>query len=242
MPLPLTVAIPTMDRWEKFLSKTLPTYLAVPQVAEVLICDENGHDIEAILKSEWATHPKLTLHQNSKRLGIYHNKRQCIELAKNKWVAVLDSDNIFNEEYFYEVEEIFKKEGPKPNHFIACADAIFINEETGEVSKPIEQFGGYEISKENWNQIFGKPRWNFLLNDGNWIVPKSVLQYLPTDVEDKDILAADAIYMVHKFVKAGYIFDVREELKYFHIVHDKSTWKATATESNRIFVGTNWFL
>lgn len=242
MALPLTVAIPTMNRWEKYLSRTLPTYLNAPQIAEVLICDENGNDIEAILASEWAGNPKLTLHKNSKRLGIYHNKRQCIELAKNPWVCVLDSDNIFNEQYFCTLEEIFQKEGPKPNHFLACSDAIFINENTGEITKPIEHFSGYEISKENWNGIFGQPRWNFLLNDGNWMVPKSVLSTLPKDVEDKDILAADAIYMVHKFVKGGYIFDIRGELSYFHMVHDESTWKATATESNRIFMGTNWFL
>lgn len=242
MSVSLTVAVPTMDRWDKFLSKTLPTYLNAPQVTEVLICDENGHDAAAIQASKWAGHPKLRLHINSKRLGIYHNKRQCIELAKSKWVAVLDSDNIFNEEYFLQLEEILGKDDGQSKHFYASSNAIFINEETGEVTKPIEHFSGYEISKDTWNRIFGVPRWNFLLNDGNWVVPKSVVDCLPTTVEDKDILAADAIYMVHKFIKAGYIFNLRSELSYYHIVHDQSTWKATATESNRIFMGTNWFL
>ena len=37
----------------------LPTYLNSPQVRHVLISDETGEDIAAILASEWALHPKL---------------------------------------------------------------------------------------------------------------------------------------------------------------------------------------
>ena len=43
----LTIAIPTMKRWD-FLKNTLPTYLARPEVGEVIICDETGDDVNEI--------------------------------------------------------------------------------------------------------------------------------------------------------------------------------------------------
>ena len=75
--IPLTVAIPTMRRW-KYLEKTLPLYLNHSAIQHVVVCDETGEDIEAICASGWNRHPKLTLHRNPKRLGIYYNKRKCI--------------------------------------------------------------------------------------------------------------------------------------------------------------------
>ena len=65
----LTIAIPTMKRWNFFLERSLPIYLQCSLVKYVLICDETGEDIEAILKSPFANHPKLILHKNPKRLG-----------------------------------------------------------------------------------------------------------------------------------------------------------------------------
>lgn len=239
MSLPLTVAIPTMRRWEPFLKMFLPTYLNSPQVRHVLISDETGEDIAAILASEWALHPKLILNQNPVRLGIYHNKRRCIELAPTEWVGVFDSDNFFPPEYFQKLEEIWNK-GFNPMHFYACGRGFFVNENGGDVTRPLDLFSGHVLDRSNWNSIFNLQGWNYLLNDGNWVVNRSVLAHLPTDVLDKDILAADAIYMVHKFVRAGYSFNIVDGLSYIHTVHKGSTWAATSEDSTRIFNDTNW--
>ena len=122
----LTVAIPTMRRWDKFLSKSLPTYLNHPFVKNVLICDETGEDIAAIRASEWATNPKLILKQNERRLGIYHNKRQCIELAPTEWVGVFDSDNFFDANFFNSLEAVWKSEGADSKTFYACGNGLFV--------------------------------------------------------------------------------------------------------------------
>ena len=239
---PLTVAIPTMKRWDRFLFKYLPVYLESPQVTKVLICDETGEDIDAIEQSQWANHPKLILHRNKERLGIYHNKRQCIELSPTEWVGVFDSDNFFPQEYFDTLEDLWTREGANQMKFYACGNAIFINDDTNVATKPLERFRGLTLNKENWNTIFSQPFWNFLLNDGNWVVHQSVINVLPRNVLDKDILAADAIYMVHIFVKAGYIFHIDPDLSYYHITHNGSTWTTTAKDSLRIFNETNWFI
>jgi hypothetical protein len=102
----LTVAIPTMRRYDGFLKQLLPVYLANPLVKYVLICDETGEDADAI-EREIGKHEKLIMKRNPMRLGIYHNKRQCIELAPTDWVAVFDSDNFFNADFFMELAKLW---------------------------------------------------------------------------------------------------------------------------------------
>lgn len=236
----LTVAIPTMRRWA-FLEKSLPVYFNHPLVKHVLICDETGEDSDAIQASQWAGHSKLILQRNRTRLGIYFNKRQCIDLAPTEWVAVLDSDNFFDEAFFTNLASIWAKEGAKPNHFYACGRGLFVHED-GSIHNPIDGFGGFQLTSQTWNDIFNRQRWNFMLNDGNWVVPRKVLSCLPTDVRDEDILATDAIYMARLFVKGGYTYDIRDELTYIHSVHKGSSWIQNGDACMKIWNSTNWKL
>lgn len=236
----LTVAIPTMRRWE-FLQKSLPIYLKHPFIQKVLICDETGEDIDAIQVSPFANNPNLILHKNEKRLGIYHNKRQCIELAPTEWVAVLDSDNFFGDDFFDNLQTLWEREGANPMHFYACGRGLFLNE-NGSTTNPLDGFGGTKLDKANWNGVFNRPKWNFMLNDGNWIVPRAVLSCLPQDVKDEDILATDAIYMAKRFVEGGFTYDIRSELAYIHTVHQGSSWIQQSDANMRIWNSTNWKL
>ena len=45
-----SLCIPTMDRFDNFLSKYLPKYLENEYINEIVITDENGNDIEKIKK------------------------------------------------------------------------------------------------------------------------------------------------------------------------------------------------
>ena len=236
----LTVAIPTMRRWA-FLEKSLPLYLNHPLIEYVLICDETGEDIDAIQASQWSSHPKLILHKNPERLGIYFNKRKCIEIAPTDWVAVFDSDNFFGTDFFDSLASIWANEGADPTHFYACGTALFVKE-TGTITNPIDGFGGVKLTKETWNDIFSRSKWNYILNDGNWIVPRSVLSYLPTNVRDEDILATDAIYMARLFVQGGFTYDIRKELSYIHSVHEGSSWIQNGDACMKIWNSTNWKL
>jgi hypothetical protein len=81
-----------------------------------------------------------------------------------------------------------------------------------------------------------------MLNDGNWIVHCSVLNTLPTNIQDEEILATDAIFMARCFVAHGYTYDIREELTYIHRVHKESSWILQGEENMRILKSTNWKL
>lgn len=227
----LSIAIPTMNRWS-FLKDSLPTMLEQSLVKEIVICDENGNDIEEIQKSSLFLNPKLKLIKNEKRLGIYENKYKAASLCLGEWIAILDSDNVFPEEWFYEIEECIKR--GKSKRIFASASFKSINIETGEVQIPCQQFDGLVLDKTSWNSFFSKPKWNFLLNDGNWVIPREALDFLPKSIKSQQLLAADAIFMLRCWIQAGFTIEYVKGLSYIHTVHSKSSWIETAAESSRI--------
>jgi glycosyltransferase involved in cell wall biosynthesis len=232
----LSIAIPTMNRWS-FLKDSLPLMLEQELVKEIVVCDENGNDIEAIQNSPFYSNAKLKLFKNEKRLGIYENKCKAASLCSGDWIAILDSDNFFPEEWFYEIEECIKKGLSK--RIFASASFKSINIETGTTEYPCEQFDGLVLDKTSWNSFFSRPKWNFLLNDGNWVIPREAVEYLPKTIQSHQLLAADAIFMLRCWIQAGYSIEYVKGLSYIHTVHSKSSWIETAAESSRI-LGQRW--
>jgi hypothetical protein len=45
-----SLCIPTLDRFDNFLSKNLVKYLQNEDISEIIITDENGNDIEKLIK------------------------------------------------------------------------------------------------------------------------------------------------------------------------------------------------
>jgi hypothetical protein len=237
----LTIAIPTMKRFS-FLQHTLPLYLNRPEVARVVLCDETGEDATAIQASSFSNHPKLRVLVNERRLGIYENKLKCIrESQETPMVAVLDSDNLFSEEWFEVLSETVQRLGMSTIY--ASAGFVSIDQRTGATKTPCSSFSGTRISNKTWNSTFLKPGWNHLLNDGNWVLPsKEAFAALPTNVKSSDLEAADAIFMLQQFVKQGMEIYYVPGLSYKHIVHDGSSWLQTAKESTQIFTTREWKL
>lgn len=234
----LTIAIPTMRRWI-FLKNSLPGFLKRPEVAEVIICDETGEDISEIMKSNLSRNPKLRCIQNDRILGIYENKRKCISMAKTEWVALLDSDNYFQDDWFDIISNIDQKDLTK---IYASADFKTVNAEEGSVLQNCTQFSGLTLSLDNWNSMLTTPGWNFLLNDGNWVLPKKCLNLLPITTKSNDLLAVDALYMLRCFVKGGLSVYYIPDLSYIHMVHNGSSWIKTEARSTTIMNDTDWNL
>ena len=235
-----TVAIPTMRRWTTFLEKSLPQYLEFDLVSHVVVCDETGEDAAAIATSKYANHPKLHVYTNEKRLGAYLNKRKCIEKAPTEWVAVLDSDNIFSEDFFSVAQETLCKESMNPKLVMASSETIRIFMKVGIEQNVTEHFTGLRITRANWNSVLKMPYWNFLLNDGNYIVHKSVFSYLSPNYTLEEVQAVDAILAAKQFVENGCTYYIVPGMKYIHTVHNDSFWLKTDRESTRILNTTDW--
>ena len=235
----LTVAIPTMNRFS-FLQKSLPVYLDNPLITAVVICDETGEDVRQIEQKAWGKHPKLRLHVNPKRLGMYYNKRKCMEVSPTDWVALLDSDNIFPEDFFETIHDLWKKDGADTNVVYASGQITRLFLETGESEERTNHFAGMKISKQTWNSTLEKQNWNFLLNDGNWIGHKSLLEAWPTDISEEKIRATDSIRIVRNFILQGKTYSIVPNLKYIHTVHDDSEWIKTEAQSSYLLATMNW--
>jgi glycosyltransferase involved in cell wall biosynthesis len=239
----LCMAIPTMKRWS-FLKQNLPLFLSRPEVLEVVITDETGEDIEQIQQSPFYNHPKLRLFKNEERLGIYHNKRKAFSLAKAPWVALIDSDNSFPEEWF----EVLSEEIDLKNTKMVYGSAAFrsVNLVTGEVLQHCLQFEDLRLQSQNWNQVVYRiPKWNFLLNDGNWVLHSSALQHLPEVVAPEFQAGAkfcDAIYSLRCLIQAGFTIWYIPGLSYIHTVHPESSWLTTEKPSTLAFNRTDWRL
>ena len=229
-----------MDRWS-FLEKQLPVYLNHPGVEYVVICDENGADIEAICQSGLDTNTKLRMYQNDSVLGVYGNKRECIIKAPTDYVAVLDSDNYFDNEYIDEALKCIKRDlATGNNKTIYCAgvnERLFLD--TGVVERRTDHFSGMKINRANWNQVLDMPSWNFLLNDGNAIWPKSYIVHMP-DLPEERVVGTDSILAMRQAIQAGYTLSVEPSLHYVHTVHDGSHWKQTARVSTRLLGLMSW--
>ena len=238
----LTVAIPTMRRWKGFLEKLLPSLLENELVTYVLISDETGEDVAAIKASSYTSNPKLILHQNPTRLGMYYNKRKCLELAPTDWVAILDSDNIFPESFFETLFDTWTTEGADPKTIYASSEIIRVFTKTGQSEERTRHFSGMRIQKNNWNTVLQTQAWNFLLNDGNWVGHKSVLDAWLTDIPEEKIRSTDSLRIMRNFVKVGFTLYIVPGLRYIHTVHNDSEWIKTESESSYLLSTTKWTL
>ena len=235
----LTVAIPTMRRWKGFLEKSLPTFLNNDYVTYVVVCDETGEDAAAIRASKWWNHKKLRVFENEERLGMYANKRKCVEVSPTDWVAVLDSDNIFPESFFEVLLETWKDEGANVKTIYAASDIVRVFLKTGESEERTSHFSGMRINRLNWNSVLKMKAWNFLLNDGNWVGHKSVLEAWPP-IPESQVRATDSIRIVKGLVERGFTYYIVPGMRYIHTVHDDSEWIKTEKESSYLLATTEW--
>jgi len=233
----LTVAIPTLRRWN-FLQKTLPILLDNDLITYVVISDETGEDVKQIQTTSYASNPKLILSTNTEILGMYRNKRKCLELAPTEWVAVLDSDNVFPETFFETIHDELKTADPKTIYASSHIVRLFLK--TGESEERTEHFSGKRITKSTWNETLQTHAWNFLLNDGNWIGNKSLLEAWPLDIPESKIKATDSLMIVRNAVLAGFTYYVVPGLRYIHTVHDDSEWIKTEQMSSFLLATTTW--
>lgn len=230
-----------MRRWEHFLSKSLPRYLENPLISHVVVCDETGEDADAIEASMMKSHSKLRVIRNKTRLGAYLNKRQCILESPTEWVAVLDSDNHFPDTFFETLFDTWaREEEPNPRTLYGAGDIQRIFLDSGKSENKTTHFEGRIVTQENWNETLQMPYWPYMLNDGNWIVNRCALEHLPGNVPDSETRAVDALFTVHRLVKAGWSYHIVKGLYYIHTVHNDSEWLKTERESERILGSTNW--
>ena len=162
-----SLCIPTKDRYDNLINN-LHKYIKNPLISEIIICDENGNDINKIknIISKENLESKFKLFINEKPLGAFLNKINCCQRASNQWIALIDSAKFADINYF----EYVKKK---------INDNKFSNETI------IAPYYENETDRINYNKDIILTRKNILsfkigkfLNTGNFVINKYIIDNL----------------------------------------------------------------
>jgi hypothetical protein len=217
-----TLCIPTIDRFDNFLSQYLPKYLANEYINEIVITDENGNDIEKI-KLFFPENNKLILVKNESRLGPFLNKIKACSLAKNEWIVLMDSDNFAYKDYFIKAKDYIEKNINNEKNIILAPSFARPNFNYYHLSGTI-------LKKGCFNDTI-KSQSSTLMNTGNYVINKYLIDNLELSNETENIpksSACDVIYFnTLLFEQLDLNMHVVEGLEYDHIVHDGSVYLQT---------------
>lgn len=225
-----TLCIPTMNRYDNFLSKYLPQYINNSLINEIIITDENGSDIEKI--SQNFNCEKLKLFKNNTQLGPFLNKISACLKASNEWIVLIDSDNFADEKYFQVANNYINNNILGKNVILApCFAKPRFN--YSHLSGFIYKKGTFISNKQLENKLINSSFTcsGTLMNTGNYVINKYLIDNLNLTNETENIKkssACDVIYFnTLLFEQLDLNLHVVPHLEYEHVVHDGSVYIQT---------------
>ena len=235
----ITVAITTMRRFSGFLESSLPKVLNYPWVNYVMIGDETGEDIDQIKLQPWGSNPKFIFIKNPERLGAYHNKLNLLKNVTTDWVALIDSDNDLNTQYFIALFDYWKANGFNRRAVYMPAGVMVFNNDTKESFTPIDRLGNSTVTNMTWNSFINcAPSAGTALNLGNCVFPGDVYNSLSENYS-KDV-SVECKVMSRDLVVKGYTLIFVPDMKYIHIVHGGSLYLSNREEMEKYDRETKW--
>lgn len=225
-----SLCIPTMDRFDDFLSKNLPKYLSFDLIDEIIISDENGNDAKKIVDM-FGENSKIKINVNDSIKGPFLNKQVCCKLAKNEWIALIDSDNFADNDYFVAANHFIKQHITNKNTILSPSFA-----------KPnfnYTHLAGYVYNKNSLkqnkafedNNSHKKTDSGTLMNTGNYVINKYLIDNIDLRNETDTIKhssACDVIYFnTLLFEQLDMSMYIVPEMSYEHVVHNGSIYIKT---------------
>jgi hypothetical protein len=230
-----SLCIPTLDRFDDFLSKYLIEYLENEYVDEIIITDENGNDIEKIIRI-FPGNKKLILIKNETRLGPFLNKLKACSFAKNEWIVLMDSDNFAQKEYFKKAKQYIDENIGDSKNIILAPSKARPNFDFTNLSGFIYEKGTF--SRNNQAEIKSKEPHNSnsgtLMNTGNYVLNKFLIDNLNLDNERDNISKSSACDVVYfntlLFEQLELNLHVVSGMEYNHVVHNGSIYIQTCNK------------
>lgn len=150
---------------------------------------------------------KIKLRLHDENVGMLRNKEKVMSYAKNDWILLWDSDNIFDKSYLDAADdlEFDEKRLYAPDFAMPSFD--------------YRPFNGNLYNKHNIKELFKYPMGVCIGNTCNYLINK---KHYPFDETLDDIKAADSIYMLYKMLKVGYSIYVVPNMQYIHRQHPQS--------------------
>ena len=230
-----SLCIATINRFDGFLNKYLPKYIANPLISEIIITDETGSDAAAILAT--FDSPKLKVYVNETRLGPLLNKHKALKLATSQWITLIDSDNFADEDYFITAKEFIEATNPSETTILAPVYAA-----PGDNSSQYAHHGGFKfhpfagmsMTVANMKPMPANLKQDLLtlMNVGNYIINRYMIEHFTMNNEDPAMIAHSSSFDVIYFNTMLYeqfplnIY-VLPNMIYKHSVHSGSVYLTT---------------
>jgi hypothetical protein len=227
-----SLCIPTLDRFDNFLSRYLVEYLANEDISEIIITDENGNDVDKINKT-FPDNKKLILIKNDTRLGPFLNKKKACSFAKNEWIVLMDSDNFAHKDYFNIAKSYIENLVGETNKIILAPSKARPNFDFSHLSGFIYKKGNFSKNNNLEKQIRKSHNHgsNVLMNTGNYVFNKFLIDNLNLNAETENIQkssACDVIYFnTLLFEQLDAVMHVVPNMEYDHVVHNGSIYLQT---------------
>jgi hypothetical protein len=204
---------------------------------EIVICDETGEDYDKICveykKWIYTENPKIRVFKNDTILGVFLNKRKVCSLARNRHVALIDSDNFTNKKYF----QVAKKYIEDMNlidkkYLLLCPSFAIPILHKGTDAKPFLDWREYSsmgpFTRKNIKEYFLKYfMFRVFLNSGNFILTKDVFNDVDYNENDIPYIAScDVIYfllLAFQQLKDVEMYAVKD-MEYLHSIHQDSEY------------------
>jgi len=225
--LKISLCITTMDRFDIFLSKNLDNYLEYLKnglINEIIISDENGNDYNKIQEKYndiLKTTPNFKIYKNEERLGVFKNKLKVCSYALNEYIALIDSDNFPDNNYFETIKKYIELNHKKFPKNIIMAPSRSINHNNSPYLN-YKEFENEIITKSNIKQYLPNIKFQVLLNTGNYIISKNITDNIEYNNYLMDIISGcDVIFLnLLAFMKYPDLeIHVIEGVEYFHTEH-----------------------
>jgi hypothetical protein len=227
-----SLCIPTIDRFDTFLSKYLDSYINNEYISEIIITDENGNDIEKI-KNKYGKNEKLILMKNPIKFGPFLNKIQACKLAKNDWIALIDSDNFADTNYFICAKNYIENFiGDKKNVILAPSKAK-PNFDYSHLSGFIFKNGSFRENKIKESQFIKSHNAGsvVLMNTGNYVLHKYLIDNINLTNETHNISLSSSCDVIYYntllFEQLDLNLYVVPNMEYEHVVHGESIYIQT---------------
>jgi len=226
----ISLCIPTMNRFDSFLEKYLLFYVDFLNkniIDELVICDENGNDYEKIFskyKNFFTNNSNFKIYKNDNILGVFKNKLKVCSLASNNYIALIDSDNFCNENYFITAKKYIQNNEDK------FSNNIILSPSFARPNFNYKSFDNSIVTKYDLKEYYYKDNFQILLNTGNYILNKNIVNNIHFDNSVMfQITACDVLFFnllaLQQFEDLQ--IHVVKDLEYEHVVHSGSIYTNT---------------
>jgi len=230
MSVKISLCIPTKNRFDNFLTRYIDdylTYLKQGIIDEIVICDETGSDFDKINNkySDYIqNNTNFKIIKNDNILGVFENKLKVCSYASNEYIALIDSDNFADENYFNTVTNYIMNNSNNFSKNLILAPSF---------AKPRFNYKEFEtniVDKTNIKNYAYNNLFQVVLNTGNYVLTKSIINTLQYDNTIMNVISACDVLYFNLLAFQQYPdlqFHIVTNLEYLHVVHDDSEYLKT---------------